>query len=244
MPALRHLPRTLLTLLTGFLATGVASVLAVVIGHLAPTSPWIERITTVWSRAWLAAAGVDLTVVGVENVDPSRSYVVVANHSSNLDIMACFLALPLPIRFLAKKELFRIPLLASAMRAIGIVEVDRQARTAVHEQINSQAKQMVAEGRSLIIYPEGTRSRTGEMGQFKKGAFTIAVSTGIPVLPVSIEGAYAAWKPHGLDVAGGRVVVTIHPSIETAHLGLEATNGLRDRVRAQIQSRVSAPRQS
>jgi 1-acyl-sn-glycerol-3-phosphate acyltransferase len=84
-------------------------------------------ITDRWSRLWLGAAGVDLRVVGGENVDPDRSYVVVANHSSNLDIMACFLALPLPIRFLAKKELFRLPLLATAMRDIGIVEVDRQA---------------------------------------------------------------------------------------------------------------------
>src|SRR5690606_14562664 len=108
------------------------------------TSPLIERITDTWSRAWLGAAGVDLSVVGGENVDPGRSYVVVANHESNLDIMACLVALPLPIRFLAKKELFRIPLLAAAMRGIGIVEVNRQARIAVHEQINVQARDLVA----------------------------------------------------------------------------------------------------
>lgn len=238
MPSLRHLPRTALTLIVGFLATGVASVSVIVISWFDATSPLIERVTDRWSRLWLGAAGVDLKVVGGENVDPDRSYVVVANHSSNLDIMACFLALPLPIRFLAKKELFRIPLLAAAMRDFGIVEVDRQARTAVHEQINSQARDLVAKGRSLIVYPEGTRSRTGEMGPFKKGAFTIAVSTGIPILPVAITGTHAAWRPHTLDVVGGEVVVTILPPIETAHLGMDATSELRDRVREQILGRV------
>lgn len=238
MPFLRHLPRTSLTLLVGFLATGIASLLALIVSWFDATSPLIERITDTWSRAWLGAAGVDLSVVGGENVDPGRSYVVVANHESNLDIMACLVALPLPIRFLAKKELFRIPLLAAAMRGIGIVEVNRQARIAVHEQINVQARDLVAKGRSLIVYPEGTRSRTGELGPFKKGAFTIAVSTGIPILPVAIRGTHAAWRPHTLDVKGGEVVVTIMPAIETAHLGMEATGELRDRVREQIRRRV------
>ena len=240
MPSLRHLPRTALTLIVGLLATGLASVASIVVSRFDATSPIIERITNTWSSAWLKAAGVELTIVGRENVDPERSYVVVANHSSNLDIMACFLALPLPIRFLAKKELFRIPLLATAMRDIGIVEVDRQARTAVHEQINSQARDLVAKGRSLIVYPEGTRSRTGVVGPFKKGAFTIAVSTGIPILPVAITGTHAAWKPRTLDVEGGEVVVTILPPVETSHLGMHATSELRDRVREQIRSRVEA----
>lgn len=240
MPSLRHLPRTSLTLLVGFLATGIVSVLVIVVSWFDATSPLIERITGTWSRLWLGAAGVDLSVVGSENVDPGRSYVVVANHSSNLDIMACFLALPLPIRFLAKMELFRFPLLAAAMRGIGIVEVDRRAHIAVHEQINSQARDLVAKGRSLIVYPEGTRSRTGELGPFKKGAFTIAVSTGIPILPVAIRGTHAAWKPHTLDVKGGEVVVTIMPAIETTHLGMEATSELRDRVREQIRRRVES----
>lgn len=244
MPTLRHLPRSGLTLLVGLLATPFACVAAIAVAHFDPTSPWIERITTAWSKAWLMAAGVDLVVEGPENLDPTRSYVVVANHASNLDIMVSLLAVPLPIRFLAKKELFRIPLLARAMRAIGIVEVDRQARMAVHDQINHQAKDLVAKGRSLIIYPEGTRSRSGRLAPFKKGAFTIAVATGIPVLPIAIYGSYEAWPPRSLDVKGGQVVVAIEPPIETAHLGQQATGELRDTVHRRIEERLHALAQS
>ncbi len=169
--------------------------------------------------ALAGTSGCPLEVQGAELVDPKRSYVVVANHLSVLDIMACFLAVPVPIRFLAKKELFRIPILAPAMRAIGIVEVDRSARSAIHEQVNRQARELVASGRSLIIYPEGTRSRDGELRPFKKGAFTMAVAGGIPVLPLTIAGTYRAWPPGRLLVTGGRTIkAVIDPPIETAGL--------------------------
>jgi 1-acyl-sn-glycerol-3-phosphate acyltransferase len=89
--------------------------------------------------------------------------VVVANHLSALDIMACLLAVPLPIRFLAKKELFRVPVLAQGMRLVGIIEVDREARGAIHSEVNRQSRDLIEKGRSLIIYAEGTRPRNGVM---------------------------------------------------------------------------------
>ncbi len=109
--------------------------------------------------------------------------------------MACLLAVPLPIRFLAKKELFRVPVLAQGMRMVGIIEVDREARGAVHSEVNRQSRELIEKGRSLIIYAEGTRPRNGVMKPFKKGAFTMAISSGLPVLPLSIHGSYEAWPP-------------------------------------------------
>lgn len=244
MRRFRHLPRTLLTLVVALSSTVVAAGLVIVAGRVSPASPFIERVAHGWSRLWLLAAGVELTVSGTEHVSPDRSYVVVANHASNLDIMACFLALPVPIRFLAKKELFRVPILAPAMRAIGIVEVDRQARVAVHEQINSQARKLVATGRSVIVYPEGTRSRHGRLGPFKKGAFTMAVSAGLPVLPVTIVGSGEAWPAGSWLVRGGPVTVTIDPPVETEGLTQAATNQLRDDVRAVIEKRLDLLAQS
>lgn len=238
MANLRYVPRSILTVLVGLVSTLVASALVVAVAHLRPTSPVIERIARAWSRVWLWAAGVDLVVDGSENIDPSRSYVVVANHLSDLDIMVCFLAVPLPIRFLAKQELFRIPLLAAAMRAIGIVEVDREARTAIHDQINAQTRELVEAGRSLIIYPEGTRSRQGCLASFKKGAFTIAVAAGLPILPVTIHGSYEAWPPESLLVRGGRIRVAIDPAVETQGMTQVDTNGLRDRVQVMISNRL------
>ena len=212
------LVRTPLTMLVGLVATLVAAPIVIVLGRINPTSPQIERIARVWSRLWLWASGTSLEIEGQEHVDKSRSHVVVANHLSVLDIMVCFLAVPLPIRFLAKKELFSVPVLAPAMRAIGIVEVDREARSAIHEKVNRQARELVASGRSLIIYPEGTRSRNGELRPFKKGAFTMAVAGEIPILPVSIIGTYRAWPPGKPWVFGGKVRAVVHPPIETAGL--------------------------
>jgi 1-acyl-sn-glycerol-3-phosphate acyltransferase len=234
--------RTITTVVVGVLVTIVSAISAMVLARRDPNHPAIERVIDRWSRAWLRAAGVELDVRGLENVERSRSYVVVANHLSLLDIMACFLAVPVPIRFLAKKELFRIPILAPAMRAVGIVEVDRQARVPIHDQINAQAKQLVANGRSVIIYPEGTRSRDGRLGAFKKGAFTIAARVGLPILPVTIHGTWEAWRPGSWLVRGGPVTVVIDQPVETENV--TRTDELRDEVRGIIERRLAELSQS
>ena len=238
MRMLQTLFRTVLTLVTGVIATLIAAPAVIVIARVNPTSPMIERIARAWSRVWLAASGCTLEVVGKEQVDQTRTHIVVANHLSILDIMACFLAIPLPIRFLAKTELFRIPILAPAMRSIGIVEVDRKARSVIHEQVNRQARELVASGRSLIIYPEGTRSRDGELHAFKRGAFTMAVAGGIPILPVTIAGTYRAWPPRQLLVPGGSTItVVIDPQIETTGMTREDVARLSEETRTIIEKR-------
>jgi 1-acyl-sn-glycerol-3-phosphate acyltransferase len=239
MQQLRYAPRTVLTWLVGLVMTLIASAAVILLSRFSPTSPLIEKVAASWSRSLLAAAGVALEIRGGEDLDRDRSYVAVANHASNLDIMVCFLALPVPIRFLAKKELFRIPILSSAMKAIGIVSVDRRGRAATHEQINSQARALVATGRSLIIYPEGTRSRRGELSSFKKGAFTMAVSAQLPVLPVTIHGSYRAWPPASPWVRGGHVTAVVDTPLETTGLTQADTGQLRDRAREVIEARLA-----
>lgn len=229
--------RTVLTLATGLIATLIAAPTVIIIARFRPESRTVDRIARIWSRLWLAAAGSTIEVDGHELVDRSRSHIVVANHLSVFDIMACFIAVPLPIRFLAKKELFSIPILASAMRAIGIIEVDRGARSAIHELVNQQARQLVASGRSVIIYPEGTRSRNGELRAFKKGAFTMAIAGGIPVLPVTIAGTFEAWPAGRLWIRGGPIKVVIDPPVETVGLTREDTSRLTEQVHQVIDKR-------
>lgn len=235
MGFLKALARTGFAVFVGLISTLVAASAALTVATRSPLSPAVERIIHRWARAWLWAAGVDLEVSGDQHVDPSRSYVVVANHLSNLDIMVCFLAIPVPIRYLAKKELFRVPLLAPAMRAVGIIEVDRQAGGAALESINQQTKTVIARGHSLIIFPEGTRSRTGELRAFKKGAFTIASKTGLAILPVAIHGTYEAWQPGTLLIRGGRVRVVIDPPLPVEGASPEE---LRSRAGAVISGRL------
>lgn len=239
MSALRHLPRTALVAVAGVVATFIACVVVLVVTRFSPTSPVIEGVIRWWSRTWLRAAGCDLEIDGSEHVDPDRSYVIVANHMSNLDIMVSFLAIPVPIRFLAKRELFKIPVFASAMRSVGIVSVDRRSSAPMHSQINTHAKELVATGRSLIIYPEGTRSREGELGPFKKGAFTIAVGAGLPVLPVTISGTREAWPPGSPWVRGGPVRAVVDPPIETHRMTQADAVALREQVHSIIEGRLA-----
>jgi 1-acyl-sn-glycerol-3-phosphate acyltransferase len=233
-------PRTLITVVAGVTATILAVAVISVIVMFDDTSPIIDRIIRVWSRVWLVASGTRLEVEGGDNIDPDRSYIVVANHLSALDIMACLLAVPLPIRFLAKKELFRIPILAQGMRMVGIIEVDREARGAVHTDVNRQSKDLVEKGRSLIIYAEGTRPRNGVMKPFKKGAFTMAISSGLPILPLSIHGSFEAWPPGTPLARGGSIRVVLDKAIETEGLMTSDTGELRDQVREVIGARVAA----
>ena len=233
-------PRTILTVVAGVTATIVAVASIAVMVVINDSSPLIEKIIRAWSRVWLAASGTKLEVEGAENIDPNRSYVVVANHLSTLDIMACLLAVPLPIRFLAKKELFRVPVLAQGMRMVGIIEVDREARGAVHSEVNRQSRELIEKGRSLIIYAEGTRPRNGVMKPFKKGAFTMDIRSGLPVLPLSIHGSYEAWPPGTPLVRGGVIRVVLDKPVETEGMSTSDTGDLRDQVREVIAGRVES----
>lgn len=230
--------RTIVTWLVGVLATILCGTFVIIVAFINDTSPVIEKAIRMWSQTWLAVSGTHLTVTGQENIDMDHSYVVVSNHISTLDIMACFLAVPLPIRYLAKKELFQVPLLAQAMRAVGIIEVDRSAHSRVHAQVNRQAKEILAKKRSLIIYAEGTRPRNGIMKPFKKGAFTMAISSQLPVLPVAIHGTYEAMPPGTPWVRGGQVSMIVSPAIETTGLEHSDTGELRDRVYNLIAKQV------
>jgi 1-acyl-sn-glycerol-3-phosphate acyltransferase len=238
MSWLATLLRTVLTSIVGVVTTIVAVPIVMTIAAVSDTSPWIDRIIRTWSRAWLAASGSKLTITGQANIDPDASYIVVANHLSTLDIMACFLAVPLPIRYLAKKELFRIPILAQGMRAVGIVEVDRSARSAVHAEVNRKAEELVAKGRSLIIYAEGTRPRDGRLHPFKKGAFTMAIASQLPIVPVTIHGTYDAWKPDTLWVHGGPITAVVEEPILTAGMTKEDAGALAEEVHNIISKRL------
>jgi 1-acyl-sn-glycerol-3-phosphate acyltransferase len=238
MRLLIDIPRTIITVVAGVLATIVAVLLIAVIVPFNDSSPMIDRVIRGWSRIWLTTSGTRLEVEGGDNIDPKRSYVVVANHLSALDIMACLLAVPLPIRFLAKKELFRVPVLAQGMRLVGIIEVDREARGAIHSEVNRQSRELIEQGRSLIIYAEGTRPRNGVMKPFKKGAFTMAIRSGLPVLPLSIHGSYEAWPPGKPVVRGGLIRVMIDKPVETDGMTSADTGELRDQVREIIGGRV------
>lgn len=230
--------RTVATSVVGVTSTLLAVPIVVTIAAVNDSSPWIDRVIRTWSRVWMAASGTHLTIVGGENIDLTQSYVVVANHLSTLDIMACFLTVRLPIRYLAKKELFKIPILAQGMRAVGIIEVDRSAHSSIHAQVNRQSQELITKGRSLIIFPEGTRPRNGALDPFKKGAFTMAIASGLPVLPMTIHGTYEAWRPGTLWVRGGEITTVVDQPLPTTGMTQHDSGDLTKRAHEIIAGRV------
>lgn len=238
----RALIAALRTIFGGLLVLGATAVLGVyvwVVGTFRPTAPSIEWCITTWSRIFLTALGVHLEVEGSWRVDSEGSYVYVSNHLSNFDVPVHFLATPNPIRYLAKKELFSMPIVGGAARAVGIVEVDRKRASAEIKQINRQLEAAVAAGNSLMIYPEGTRSRDGRPQPFKKGAFRIAIDHDLAVVPVAIQGTYEAWPPGSKLIYGGKVRAMLHAPIPTEGLGPKDAVELMEQVQSMILASVA-----
>lgn len=221
----------------GLVGTGFYAILVTVVGRRDPASPLTERVLRAWARMWIVITAINLVVEGGEDLDPTTSYVVVSNHLSNYDIMICLVALPVPIRFLAKKELFGYPLLSSAMRAIGCVEVDRGGRARAIEAINRQAELVRSRNHSLMVYAEGTRSRDGAIRPFKKGAFALAAGGGLPVVPVGISGTFEVVRPGSIRVRRHQTVkVRIGSPIQPSGHSVES---LRDETFAAVRDLIA-----
>jgi 1-acyl-sn-glycerol-3-phosphate acyltransferase len=165
---------------------------------------------------------VDLHVAGVANVPTGRAYVYMSNHQSHLDIPILYATLPSPtIRMLAKKELFQIPIWGRALRAAEFIEVDRANHTRALESIEVAAE-LIRDGVSIWIAPEGTRSRDGSIGRLKKGGFHLASETQTPIVPVAIRGTIAILPRGGRAMrTGERVDVTIGAPIAVAGRSLD-----------------------
>lgn len=234
--------RTAVIVPTFFLFTLALAGLVSVVAMFRPDTPFIESVIRFWSRFFLRAAGTKLTVHGAERIAADGQYVFVANHLSNLDIPAMFLTAPVPIRYLAKKEVYKIPLVATAMRRIGIVRVDRERGSAIHAEVNAGVAAAKARGHSLIIFPEGTRSVDGEPQTFKKGAFRIAIANDLPVVPITIAGTWEVWPPGAKMWRPGPVGSIVHDPIPTNDLELGDIDRLRDQVAEVISSTYRSQR--
>lgn len=177
-----------------------------------------ERLDS-WSKHLLEHARISVETAGREHLVPGEAFVVMSNHQSHYDIPTLFQALRVPLRMVAKKEIFRIPFMAGAMRAAGFVEVDRNNRASAIQTL-ATAHQRLSGAVSLWIAPEGTRSKTGHVASFKKGGFHLALRGGMRILPVTIDGTRFALPAGGVTVVRGAVAhVTIGAPIDPADYG-------------------------
>jgi len=183
-------------------------------------------------RGMLWLAGVRVRVEGLENVPPGVC-VFVANHTSNSDPPALVVAIPKRVSLLAKKEVFRVPVLATAFRLAGIVPVDRGDRDSAAASVDT-AIQALKSGLSFLVYPEGTRSPDGRLLPFKKGTFVMAIEAGVPIVPISVGGAQKIMRKGELAIHPGEIVVKFHPSVDASRYTLEQRAELLERVQAAV----------
>ena len=214
------------------LLTVVLSLIAVVCGFiLAPIDPQrrlAHGVNTLWGEAvFLFNPLWRCRVTGQRRVEPRRAYIYIANHQSMLDIMALF-ALRRQFKWVSKESLFRIPFLGWAMRAAGYVSLQRGDRTSIRVTYD-QARTYLEHGMSVVFFPEGTRSATGELLPFKNGAFRLAAEMGIPVVPVAIIGTRDLLVKGSWLFRGRRTVrVKVLPPIDVARYKSARIDGLRD----------------
>jgi len=187
-----------------------------------------------WARRLISATGLPVSVDGLERLEAGRPYVFAANHASFVDIWILLASLPGSLRFIAKRELYAIPLFGRGLRATGQIPVDRRdLDAATHSYEN--AAEIIRGGRSVIIFVEGTRSRDGRLGEFKKGAFVLAIAAGVPLVPVYLGGTHWVLPPGSLCLRVRPVALIVGDPIPTEGLDYGDRDDLLARARTWFQ---------
>ena len=169
---------------------------------------------TLFTSVLMKLAGVKLKTIGAENVPKDKPVIFVANHSSHFDIACLCRSLPVNLHFIGKKELVWMPIVGWYMFVAGHIFIDRSNRKKAVLSLRKAAEK-IKNGKCVVMYPEGTRTSTGEIGAFKKGAFHLALDAGVDIVPVHIKGTFEYWPKNTLKITPGEVVVTIGKPIKT-----------------------------
>jgi 1-acyl-sn-glycerol-3-phosphate acyltransferase len=213
---------------------GVPAILA---AFLPPRGDWFLRFARGWARCVLAVSGVEIRVLHADRLPRSGSFVVAANHESFADIAVLLAALPLRVRFLAKRSIFRVPVLGWSIAAAGFIPVDRGDRSGSASTVDS-ALERLRRGLSLVIFPEETRTRTGELSPFKHGAALLALRAKLPILPVGLAGTRRVLPRGALCMTGGPVAICPGEPIATDG----ASAGDRRKVTETLRERIESLR--
>jgi 1-acyl-sn-glycerol-3-phosphate acyltransferase len=198
-------------------------------------SQWLPLLCAryLWAPALVGITRSPVRVRGLEQIDLNKPHIFICNHQSTLDIAVAFVAIPKPLRFVAKKELLYVPFLGWYMWATGMIFVNRKKSEEARKSLERAGK-IIREGADVIAFAEGTRSEEGEILPFKKGIFVVALEAGVPIVPMSIEGTRFVMpkntfriRPHQIDVVFGK-------PIETKDLTYEQRNDLINKTRNTI----------
>ncbi|MGH9714135.1 MAG: lysophospholipid acyltransferase family protein [Candidatus Acidiferrales bacterium] len=220
--------RTIIVVIYYMLGLVLLMPLLILWSLLTGSPDFMYRMSMKAVHSGMRIGGIRVRVEGLENIPPGVC-IFAANHVSNMDPLAFVPAIPRRVSLLAKKEVFRIPILSKAMRLAKLIPVDRMDREAAASSVDV-AVQYLKEGLSFAVYPEGTRSRDGRLLPFKKGTFVMAIEAGVPVVPVSIVGAQTLMRKGDWKLRPGEVTIRFGPGVDASKYTMERRGELLTRV--------------
>lgn len=210
----------------------VVAIVSIFITLRSRSGMWIAQ--RVWTPFILFVLGVKLKVTGLENINPEKNYVILANHTSNLDIPMLSAGLPMIFYYVAKKELQRVPFLGWGMMAAGVIFIDRKNKTRAIRSMRIAARK-INKGKNIMIFPEGTFDGSDGLLPFKKGAFHLAIQAQTDILPVAIVGADVLWPEHtNLQLRAGEVELKVGEVISVQGLTSSEINSVVFNARQSI----------
>lgn len=187
-----------------------------------------------WSKAILGVTGIRVKVAGLEKIDISKPHVFVSNHASLFDITAIVVGVNRYVRFVAKKEIARVPIFGWAVSHAHIM-IDRKNAADSLRSLQKAARQ-IAQGDSVIVFAEGTRTRNGSLLPFKRGAFALAIEAGVPVVPLTILGSFNIMKKGSLNIKKGIITILVDEPIDVSdYRAKQGAIELMNRVRTIIE---------
>ena len=189
----------------------------------------------VWSRLNGYMTPMFVKVIGSENIDRKQSYVIVSNHQSHFDVFVLYGWIGIDFKWVMKQELRNIPVFGLACEKVGFIFIDRSNKKAALASLEA-AKEKIVDGTSVVFFPEGTRSTSGELMEFKKGAFRMALDLQLPVLPLTIIGTKNILPNKTLNLLPGRTKMIIHKPIDTTKYSTNTIDEFMAKVKAVIQS--------
>ncbi|MBW3565960.1 MAG: 1-acyl-sn-glycerol-3-phosphate acyltransferase [Acidobacteria bacterium] len=228
--------RSIWTASVTLFATVICATPIIVFGMFGRTNtPTIDRLVRLWAKMILFAAGVTVTAKTDPSVDPETKYVFIANHQSYLDIPVLFVAVRQPIRVMAKRSLFQIPIFGWGLKAAGFIPIDRKDRSTALASFRL-AGDRIRMGNSVLVFPEGSRSRSTELGAFQRGAFLLAMRARLDIVPVGIIGTRDVMPVGKLIIRSGPVTIRIAAPIPVADYPAPRRDELTERTRAEIEA--------
>jgi 1-acyl-sn-glycerol-3-phosphate acyltransferase len=206
-------------------------------GKISEADEYIHRAATKWAMQHVKMSGAKVKVFGEENIPSDIPVLFVSNHQGNFDIALFMSHINKPKGYIAKIEMKKIPVLRTWMKYMHCVFMERGNLRKAAEAISEGIK-IIKSGYSMVLFPEGTRSKGNHMNEFKAGAFKLATKTGVPIVPVTISGSYKLMELNNSKIKPAEVEIYIHPIVSTENLTREEESELSDKVKAIIQSKL------